>query len=122
MPRLKQEVCTNCWGENPKCKYLETGRKCRKGKAKGKAISQATLDKRDTYDSLIGDFYTDYLNQMRDTQIIRTVDSETGEIFDKEVRAKLYSFQRYLQLNADPALVIYYRRNYDPKDFLFSDF
>ena len=59
MARPKQEFCSNCNGENPKCKYKETGRKCRvgkaKGKAKGKAISKETIEKRDNYDSLLGD-------------------------------------------------------------------
>ena len=63
MARPKQEFCSNCNGENPKCKYKETGRKCRvgkaKGKAKGKAISKETIEKRDNYDSLLGDFQTD---------------------------------------------------------------
>ena len=70
MARPKQEFCSNCNGENPKCKYKETGRKCRvgkaKGKAKGKAISKETIEKREKNDQLLGDFQTDYLNFMYD--------------------------------------------------------
>lgn len=123
MPRQKQAICTNCNGENEKCKYLETGRKCRKGKAKGKAVSQATIDKRDNYDSLLGNLHTDYLNSMRNRQIRKFVDKETGEIVKYEHNGKVNGFVRYLNQRGETKLASWFRRNYkSQEEFNFKDF
>lgn len=113
--RTKQKECTNCHGTNEKCHYLETGRKCRKGqakgKAKGKAISQATLDKRDNYDSQIGDLHTDYINYMENKRITTILVEETGEIKTLYRKTKIYSFERWLNLNGYKKQASWLRRN-----------
>ena len=97
MARPKQEFCSNCNGENPKCKYKETGRKCRVGKAKGKAISKETIEKRDNYDSLLGDFQTDYLNFMYDRGFKYSINKETNKVEYEQKFHTVYSFERYLK-------------------------
>lgn len=104
MARPKQEFCSNCNGENPKCKYKETGRKCRIGKAKGKAIGKAkgkaiskeTIEKREKNDELLGNFHTDYLNFMYDRAFKYSVDKETGKVKYERKFHTVYSFERYL--------------------------
>lgn len=114
--RTKQKECTNCHGENEKCHYLETGRKCRigqaKGKAKGKAISQATIVKRDNYDSQIGDLHTDYINYMENKRITTLYVEETGEKKVLYRKTKIYSFERWLNMNGNKKLASWLRRNY----------
>lgn len=117
MVRKKLTECSNCHGTEPKCKFKQTGRPCRigkaKGKAKGKAISQKTIDKRDAYDSLLGDLNTDYLNNMRDRQIKRVIDEDTGEILGVDTGiGKVFSFERYLNLIGEKTLASYYRYHY----------
>lgn len=109
--RTKQKECTNCHGTNEKCHYLETGRKCRKGQAKGKAISQATLDKRDNYDSQIGNLHTDYINYMENKRITTLLVEETGEIKTLYRKTKIYSFERWLNLNGYKKQASWLRRN-----------
>ena len=109
MARPKQKNCTNCNGKNPKCKYLTTGRKCRVGKA----ISQKTIDKREEKDSLLGDLHTDYLNSMRDRQIVTHVIEETGEIVYNDTYTKPYSFERWLKMNGHETLAKWLRRHYE---------
>lgn len=113
MAKPKPTFCKNC-GEGVECKtFNRTGKACRKGKAKGKAISQKTIDKRDAYDSLLGDLNTDYLNNMRDRQIKRVVDEETGEILGVDTGiGKIFSFERYLNLIGEKTLASYYRYHY----------
>ena len=116
MARPKQEFCSNCNGENPKCKYKETGRKCRigkaKGKAKGKAISQKTIDKRDNYDSLLGDFHTDYLNYMYNRSFRYSINKETNKVEYEQKFYTVYSFERYLHNINQKSLASWARRKY----------
>jgi len=124
MARPKQEFCSNCNGENQKCKYKDTGRKCRigkavgkakgkaVGKAKGKAISQKTIDKRDKYDSLLGDLHTDYLNYMYDRAFSYSINEETNKVDCRRKPYKVYSFERYLHNNNQKALASWARRKY----------
>lgn len=113
MAKPKPTFCKNC-GEGIQCKtFNRTGKACRKGKAKGKSISQKTIDKREAYDSLLGDLNTDYLNNMRDRQIKRIVDEETGEILGVDTGiGKIFSFERYLNLIGEKTLASYYRYHY----------
>lgn len=123
MPKKRAEVCPNCNGTNEKCKYLTTGVKCRKGKAKGKAISEATKEKREKYDALLGDLHTDYLNDMRNKQIKSLIDNETGELFVKEVSGTVVSFERWLSLNDNKTLATWLRRHEkDMEKLNFKDF
>lgn len=113
MARKKLTECSNCHGTEPKCKFKQTRRPCRIGKAKGKAVSQRTIDKRDAYDSLLGDLNTDYLNNMRDRQIKRVIDEDTGEILGVDTGiGKVFSFERYLNLIGEKTLASYYRYHY----------
>lgn len=113
MAKPKPTFCKNC-GEGVECKtFNRTGKACRKGKAKGKAVSQKTIDKRDAYDSLLGDLNTDYLNNMRDRQIKRVIDEDTGEILGVDTGiGKVFSFERYLNLIGEKTLASYYRYHY----------
>ena len=128
MARPRQEFCSNCNGENQKCKYKDTGRKCRigkaKGKAVGKAISQETIDKRDDYDSLLGDLHTDYLNFMAQKQITVIYDTENGEKRVLSRNNKVYSFERWLTMNDHKTLASWFRRNFKGRleKFNFKDF
>ena len=124
MARPKQEFCSNCNGENPKCKYKETGRKCRVGKAKGKAkgkaigkakgkaISKETIEKRDNYDSLLGDFQTDYLNFMFDRAFKYSINKETNKVEYEQKFYTVYSFERYLNNINQKSLASWARRKY----------
>lgn len=112
MARPRQKECSNCNGENPKCHYLIDGIKCRKGKAKGKAISDKTVEKRENYDSIIGDLHTDYLNEMRNKQIRKVYDEETGEIIKVDSTGKVYSFERWLNINNKGKFASWIRRHY----------
>ena len=112
MARPKQKFCSNCNGENPKCKYKENSRKCRIGKAKGKAISQKTIDKRDNYDSLMGDLHTDYLNFMYDRSFIYSINTETNKVEYGRKTYAVYSFERYLHNINQKALASWARRKY----------
>ena len=116
MARPKQKFCSNCNGENPKCKYKENSRKCRvgkaKGKAKGKAISQKTIDKRENYDSLIGDLHTDYLNYMYDKAFRYSKNTETNKVEYARKSYTVYSFERYLHKINQKALASWARRKY----------
>ena len=112
MARPKQEFCSNCNGENPKCKYKETGRKCRIGKAKGKAISKETIEKRDNYDSLLGDFQTDYLNFMYDRAFKYSINKETNKVEYEQKFYTVYSFERYLNNINQKSLASWARRKY----------
>lgn len=122
MAKPKPTYCKNC-GEGVECKtFNRTGKACRKGKAKGKAVSETTIEKRERYDSLIGDHHTDYLNKMRDKQIAKAVDPETGEIYglDRGI-GKVYSFERYLNMIGEKTLASYFRYNYpNREDFDFE--
>ena len=124
MARPKQKFCSNCNGENPKCKYKENSRKCRIGKAKGKAISKETIDKRDNYDSLLGDLHTDYLNFMANKQITVIYDDENGEKKVLSRNNKVYSFERWLTINGHKTLASWFRRNFKGRleKFNFKDF
>lgn len=123
MAKPKPTFCKNC-GEGVECKtFNRTGKACRKGKAKGKAVSQKTIDKRDAYDSLLGDLNTDYLNNMRDRQIKRVIDEDTGEILGVDTGiGKVFSFERYLNLIGEKTLASYYRYHYADRteDFDFK--
>lgn len=122
MARKRLSECPNCNGQNKKCKYLETGRKCRAGKAIGKSISQKTLDKRNKNDSLLGDLHTDYLNFMRNRQIETHIIEETGEIVHYDSFIKPYSFERWLNMNGHKTLATWLRRHYeDLERFNFHD-
>ena len=112
MARPKQEFCSNCNGENQKCKYKETGRKCRIGKAKGKAISKETIEKRDNYDSLLGDFQTDYLNFMYDRAFKYSMNKETNKVEYEQKFYTVYSFERYLHNINQKSLASWARRKY----------
>lgn len=109
MPKKRQEFCPNCQGTNEKCKYLINGRKCAKGKAKGKAISDETIEKRERYDSLLGDFHTDYLNLMYNNSMkAERLNRETQSNYYYE---NIYSFERYLNLNGEKTLASWARKN-----------
>lgn len=116
MARPKQDFCSNCNGENPKCKYKETGRKCRVGKAKGKAIGKAiskeTIEKREKNDQLLGDFHTDYLNFMYDRAFKYSIDKETGKVEYERKFHTVYSFERYLNNINQKTLASWARRKY----------
>ncbi len=116
MAKPKPTFCKNC-GEGVECKtFNRTGKACRKGKAKGKAISQKTIDKREAYDSLLGDLNTDYLNNMRDRQIKRVIDEDTGEILGVDTGiGKIFSFERFLNLIGEKTLASYYRYHYSDR-------
>lgn len=123
MARPKQKECPNCKGTNEKCKYLITGRKCSKGLAKGKAVSDGTKEKREAYDILLGNLHTDYLNDMRNKQIKSLIDEETGELFVKEVSGRTVSFERWLSLNNEKTLATWLRRHVEDMEALnFKDF
>lgn len=128
MPRKRQKFCPNCKGTNKKCKYLINSRICEKGKAigkaKGKAISQATIDKRDNYDSQLGDLHTDYLNDMANRQIKVIYDDENGEKKVLSRNNNVYSFERWLNLKGHKKLAMWFRRNFTNhlEDFNFKDF
>lgn len=126
MARPRQKKCPNCEGTNEKCKYLVNGRKCSKGKAvgeaKGKAVSEKTIKKREEYDSIIGDLHTDYLNEMRNKQIRKVYDEKTGEILKVDQTGKVYSFERWLNLNENGKYATWIRRHYkDISSFNFYD-
>ena len=116
MARPRQKECPNCKSSNEKCKYLINGRKCVKGlaigKAKGKAITGKTLERRERYDSIIGDLHTDYLNEMRNKQIRKVYDEKTGEILKVDQTGKVYSFERWLNLNGNGKYATWIRRHY----------
>ena len=112
MARPKQEFCSNCNGENPKCKYKETGRKCRIGKAKGKAISKETIEKREKNDQLLGDFQTDYLNFMYDRAFKYSINKETNKVEYEQKFYTVYSFERYLHNINQKSLASWARRKY----------
>lgn len=116
MAKPKPTFCKNC-GEGVECKtFNRTGKACRKGKAKGKSVSQKTLEKREAYDSLLGDLNTDYLNNMRDRQIKRVIDEDTGEILGVDTGiGKVFSFERYLNLIGEKTLASYYRYHYSDR-------
>lgn len=123
MARPKQKECPNCKGTNEKCKYLITGRKCSKGLAKGKAVSDETKEKRKAYDTVLGNLHTDYLNDMRNKQIKALIDEETGELFVKEVSGRTVSFERWLSLNNEKKLATWLRRHVEDMEALnFKDF
>lgn len=131
MPKERQKECPNCKGTNKKCHYLTDAKICTKGKSKGKAkgkaigkaISQKTLDKRELYDELLGDYHTDYLNEMRNRQLRYSVDKKTGEITKIEQTGRTTSFERYLSLIGQKNLASYYRRHFkdDLDNFNFKD-
>ena len=124
MAKPKPTFCKNC-GENKECKtFNKTGKACRKGKAKGKAISQKTIDKRDNYDSLLGDLHTDYLNFMAQRQIKVIYDDENGEKKVLSRNNKVYSFERWLNMNGHKTLAMWFRRNFKGhlEEFNFKDF
>lgn len=111
--RVKEKNCPNCGGSNPKCKYLEKGgRACRKGKGKGKA-NQKQLSKADDYDSLIGDYFTDYKIEL-DDQIIQW----EKKILDPE-NIKVYSFYRYLRTKSEALAGFYLRNDYDLRSEIY---
>lgn len=112
MSRPRQKECSNCKGNNEKCHYLIDGIKCRKGKAKGKAITGKTLERRERYDSIIGDLHTDYLNEMRNKQIRKVYNEKTGEILKVDQTGKVYSFERWLNLNGNGKYATWIRRHY----------
>lgn len=120
MARPKQEFCSNCNGENSKCKYKETGRKCRVGKAKGKAIGKAkgksiskeTIEKREKNDQLLGDFHTDYLNFMYDKAFKYSINKETNRVEYEQKFHTVYSFERYLNNINQKSLASWARRKY----------
>ena len=120
MARPKQEFCSNCNGENSKCKYKETGRKCRVGKAKGKAIGKAkgkaiskeTIEKREKNDQLLGDFQTDYLNFMYDRSFKYSINKETNKVEYEKKFHTVYSFERYLNNINQKSLASWARRKY----------
>lgn len=123
MVRKKLTECSNCHGTEDKCKFKETGRPCRIGKAKGKFISETTIKKQERYDSEIGNLHTDYLNYMRENQIMVYVNKETGEVTRKESSSKVYSFERWLNMNGHKTLASYLRYNYkNLEQFNFTDF
>lgn len=95
-----------------------------KGKAVGKAISQETIDKRDDYDSLLGDLHTDYLNFMAQKQITVIYDIENGEKKVLSRNNKVYSFERWLTMNGHKTLASWFRRNFKGRleKFNFKDF
>jgi hypothetical protein len=104
--RPRAAECSNCHGTNQKCHYLKSGRKCRKGKAIGKANSKL-LDKQADYDGLIADMFNDYQIAL-DNQIINF---QKGNITRDEI--KVYSFYRFLKTKNN-ALAEYYRtHNYN---------
>ena len=136
MAKPKPTFCKNC-GENKECKtFNKTGKACRKGKAigkaigkakgkaKGKAISQKTIEKRDNYDSLLGDLHTDYLNFMANKQITVIYDGENGEKKVLSRNNKVYSFERWMNMNGHKTLAIWFRRNFEGslERFNFKDF
>lgn len=126
MARPRQKECPNCKGTNEKCKYLVNGRKCAKGKAvgkaKGKAVSEKTIEKREEYDSIIGDLHTDYLNEMRNKQIRKVYDEQTGEVLKVDQTGKVYSFERWLNINDNGKYASWIRRHYkDIASFNFYD-
>lgn len=126
MSRPRQKECPNCHGTNEKCKYLINARKCAKGKAvgkaKGKAVSNKTIEKREEYDSIIGDLHTDYLNEMRKKQIRKIYDEQTGEIITVDSTGKVYSFERWLKINGNGKYASWIRRHYkDISSFNFYD-
>lgn len=126
MARPRKKKCPNCEGTNEKCKYLVNGRKCSKGKAvgkaKGKAVSEKTIKKREEYDSIIGDLHTDYLNEMRNKQIRKVYDEQTGEVLKVDQTGKVYSFERWLNLNGNGKYATWIRRHYkDISSFNFYD-
>ena len=148
MAKPKPTFCKNC-GEDKECKtFNKTGKACRKGKAVGKAIGQAkgkaigkaigkakgkavgkaisqeTIDKRDYYDSLLGDLHTDYLNFMAQKQITVIYDIENGEKKVLSRNNKVYSFERWLTMNGHKTLASWFRRNFKGRleKFNFKDF
>lgn len=111
--RVKKEFCPNCGGTNPKCKYLEKGgRACRKGKAVGKN-NEKQEERAANYDSLIGDYFTDYRIEL-DDQIIQW----EKKILDPE-NIKVYSFYRYLRTKSEALASFYLRNDYDLRSEIY---
>lgn len=110
LARPKQGQCGNCHGSNAKCKYLTTGRKCRKGQNNKKQLEKESL-----YDGVIGDYFTDYKNEL-DAQLILY---ELKRLQPKDL--KYFSFYRYLKLQ-DNALSQYFYRNYDLDNFTCEEY
>lgn len=121
MARPKQTVCTNCNGENDKCKYLTTGRKCRKGqavgKAKGKAISSKTKEKNEKYLELLDELHYDYTHE-QDSKVFEEM--QTALIKNKSLFSVSYkpldyvkyvSFYRWLKNKELHTLASWYQRN-----------
>ena len=112
MAKPKPAFCKNC-GKNKECKtFNKTGKACRKGKAIGKAISQKTIDKRDNYDSLLGDLHTDYLNFMYDRSFNYSMNTETNKVDYRPKPYTVYSFERYLNNINQKSLASWARRKY----------
>ena len=89
-----------------------------------KRVSQETIDKRDDYDSLLGDLHTDYLNFMAQKQITVIYDIENGEKRVLSRNNKVYSFERWLNMNGHKTLAMWFRRNFKGslEKFNFKDF
>lgn len=108
--RVKKASCPNCGGTNPKCKYLEKGgRACRVGKANEKQEERAA-----NYDSMIGDYFTDYKIEL-DDQIIQW----EKKILDPE-NIKVYSFYRYLRTKSEALASFYLRNDYDLRSEIYK--
>ena len=121
MARPKQAVCTNCNGENPKCKYLTTGRKCRKGKAvgkaKGKAVSSKTKEKNEKYLELLDELHYDYTHE-QDSKVFEEMQNsliKSSNLFKVSYKPVTYikyiSFYRWLKSKELHTLASWYQRN-----------
>lgn len=86
MARPKQKQCTNCNGSNPKCHYLESGRKCRVGKA----VSQATKKKIDRREKFLEHYYQVYFTFL---DIFNITSEEVG--FYKYLRTQNKNLAQY---------------------------
>lgn len=108
--RVKEKSCPNCGGSNPKCKYLtKGGRACRKGKSNLKQVSKAS-----DYDSMIGDYFTEYKIELDDQIILWE-----KKILDPE-NIKVYSFYRYLRTKSEALAGFYLRNDYDLRSEIYT--
>lgn len=126
MARPKPTYCKNC-GEGVECKtFNKTGKACRKGKAKGKAVSKKTQSKCEEYLQQLDDLQYDYSHE-QDSKVFWAVKKsgsysmnfEAEVIFDK-LDITYISFYRWLKNKELHTLASWYQRNCDARAYDYN--
>lgn len=123
MSRPKPTYCTNC-GEGIECKtFTRTGKACRKGKGKGKKVSESTQKKREKYLEQLDELQYDYSHE-QDSKVFWAVKKagyyeknfQLEILFDKP-NIKYISFYRWLKNKEYHTLASWYQRNCDASNY-----